>query len=105
MADLPDADYTLADALGELRTAGFGVDFSVDDSHLRCGSCGKRGNPREARIERTVRFEGVSDPDDEAILFGLVCSHCGARGVLVAAYGPLASPEEDDVMRALTDTR
>lgn len=52
-------------------------------------------------IDATVRVEGVSDPDDEAAVFGVTCLHGGARGVLVAAYGPTASADEATVLTAL----
>ena len=52
-------------------------------------------------MERTVRVEGPTDPADESIVLGLVCRHCGGRGVLVTAYGPAATAEEAAVVTAL----
>jgi hypothetical protein len=43
----------------------------------------------------------MSDPDDEEIVFGLLCPACGARGTLVSAFGPLADPEELAALRIL----
>ena len=36
----------------------------------------------------------MSNPDDEAIVIGVTCPACEAKGVLVSAYGPAADPEE-----------
>lgn len=105
MAENPSPEDSLVDALAELRTSGYVEDFSIVGTVLRCGRCGARHEPRDVQIMETIRFEGTSDPDDEAIVFALVCAHCGARGILVTAYGPTASSEEAAVMAALTDAR
>ena len=46
------------------------------------------------------RFEGISDPGDESILFA-ISMPCGHRGTLPAAYGKDASPEVADVVKRL----
>ena len=45
---------------------------------------------------RVYRFEGPSDPDEEAVVFALRCPVCGAGGTLVSGYGPSADPELTD---------
>lgn len=100
MAD-PSSPTTLVEALDGLRARGYAADFSVTrDSHLRC-ACGHTVEPADAEVEETHRFEGPSNPDDQAILFGIHCRACDVRGVLVTAYGPTASAEEAAVLRAL----
>ena len=92
----------MLDAIAALRERGFDADFSVTpEAHLRCGVCGLDHSPEDAVIEATYRFEGASNPDDEAVVFGLRCRRCGVAGVLVAAYGPSASAEEAAVVTAL----
>lgn len=105
MAENTSPEPGLVDALGALRDFGYVEDFSVSGTVLRCSRCGKSHAPRDAQIVDMIRFEGTSDPDDEAIVFALVCLHCGARGVLITAYGPTASIEEATVITALTDAR
>jgi len=96
-------EVTLVDAIAALRGDGFDHDFSVAaDAFLLCSECGGTHPATEALIEATSRFEGESDPGDEAVLFGLRCLHCGVLGVLVAAYGPAATAEEADVVTALS---
>jgi hypothetical protein len=95
----------MVDALAELRASGYVEDFSISGRVLRCRRCGETHEPRDVQIMETIRFEGTSDPDDEAIVFALVCTRCGARGALVTAYGPTVSGEDAAVMTALTDGR
>ena len=58
------------------------------------------GNP-PAVVDETVRFEGESNPDDEAIVVAISTAH-GHQGYIVAAYG--ADMEAGDValLQALT---
>ena len=96
-------DPTVVEEIEALRSRGFTADFSVTaDGQLRCDTCGHSHPPAEAVIESTARFEGSSNPDDEAIVFGLRCDACRTSGVLVAAYGPTATAEEAAVVTALT---
>jgi hypothetical protein len=97
-----NGETTVSEAIAALRSRGFTADFAVTpDGQLRCGTCGHTHAPRDATIIEALRFEGASDPDDQAIVFGLTCQACGVRGVLVAAYGPAASAEEAAVVTAL----
>jgi hypothetical protein len=105
MATGPEAETTVVEAIAELRRAGYSAEFSARGDGLRCTSCGNTHPASEAQMDRVVRIEGVTDPADEAIVFGLTCAHCGTRGVFVAAYGPAATEEEAAVITALTDAR
>lgn len=54
----------------------------------------------DAVVDYQFRFEGDSDPGDEAIVLGITCS-CDQRGVLVSGFGPSADPAHAAVLRAL----
>lgn len=93
---------TVVDEIATLRAAGYEADFSVTSGgQLRCATSAHTLQPAAAVIESTARFEGASNPDDQAVVFGLRCRECGVRGVLVTAYGPTASSEEAAVITAL----
>ena len=55
----------------------------------------------EAVVDYQFRFEGDSDPGDEAIVLGISCAGV-QRGVLVSGFGPSADPEHAAILRALT---
>ena len=105
--DTSDEDWapaTVTDAVAELQADGYTTDFSVaPDGMLRCGQCGTLHDPAEATVDRIVRFEGDTDPGDEAIVFALTCSDCGLKGTLVSAYGASVGPDEAAVITALAD--
>jgi hypothetical protein len=94
---------SMVEEINALRARGYVADFSVTpDGQLRCVTCGSTHSPSGAVIESTTRFEGASNPDDQAVVFGLLCDSCGVRGVFVAAYGPTATAEEAAVITALS---
>lgn len=93
---------TVVAEIEALRQRGYTADYAVTrDGQLRCENCGHIHGAENARIDSMARFEGPSNPDDQAIVFGLRCDACGLRGVLVTAYGPTATAEEAAVVTAL----
>ena len=84
-------DATLADALDDLRRRGFSENFGVVGSGLRAVDSGKAFRAEELIIREYYRFEGISDPDDMAIVYAIE-SQDGTRGMLVDAFGLYANP-------------
>ena len=90
---------TVTDAVRILEEEGFAADFSVEESGVHCSVCDARHPPAELRILRRFRFEGPTDPGDSAIVLGVECPTCGAKGIVVSAYGP----DADDELLALIE--
>ncbi len=95
---------TLTQAIDRLRNDGYGADFfATEDGKLGCRGCGTIEDPAAMQIDATVRFEGTSNPGDEAILIALTCAS-GCRGLYSAAYGPSAPPADVAVLQRLPST-
>lgn len=87
---------TLLDATRRLRADGFDIDFSATGvGRLRCVGCGVDHDPAAMEVVEVVRYEGASDPGDQAILLALR-GECGHRGLYSSAYG--ADTAEADVL-------
>lgn len=92
---------TLTDAMIRLRAEGYRHDFSAtDDGELACGECGTSTPPEEMAVRAMVRFEGDTNPDDQAILVALACE-CGCLGQFSSAFGPTIAAEDAEVLRRL----
>ena len=92
-ASTPSPD-TVTEAVAILRAEGYVDDqLTVTERSLQCSVCGADHPIEAAQVERVYRFEGPSDPADEAIVLGVRCGACGARGIIVSAFGPDADPE------------
>jgi hypothetical protein len=94
--DMPD---TVTDAVRILEADGFAADFSVSNTGVHCSACSAFHRPAELRIRLRFRFEGPTDPGDSAIVLGVECPTCGAKGIVVSAYGP----DADEQLLALVE--
>lgn len=95
---------TLSQATTRLVLAGYVEDYRALDGRLVCGQCATSHNPAELTIDAIVRFEGDSNPDDEAIVYALDAG-CGHRGLYISAYGPGATADDIAVVAALPDLK
>jgi hypothetical protein len=84
---------TVLEAVQLLERDGYTGTLTVrGDGTVLCGACGRTHAVNDALVDRVFRFEGISDPDDEAIVLGVRCPHCGNKAVIVSAFGPNADP-------------
>jgi hypothetical protein len=67
---------TVSKALEELAQKGFTVDFNIQEDRII-------NSPDDFEIVHVYRYEGESDPGDEATVFGIKSS-TGERGIFVA---------------------
>ena len=84
---------SVTDAITLLEADGYRSDFAVANGTVTCHACGRAHAPAQLIVQHTFRFEGDTDPGDEAIVLGVECPECGMRGIIVSSYGPEASPE------------
>jgi hypothetical protein len=78
---------TVTEAVSDLRKRGYRTDFNLDENCIVCHE--DKFNPADFEITEVYRFEGQSDPADEAVVYA-VESKSGMKGILVNAYGPSA---------------
>lgn len=91
-------ELSLSQTVDDLIAQGWTGNVTAGDGGvLVCGPCGHPVPPTDVHIDSVNRFEGQSNPDDEAAVFALTC-HCGCKGLYVIAYGPsMASADADAV--------
>ncbi|MBB5394999.1 phosphoribosylpyrophosphate synthetase [Mucilaginibacter sp. AK015] len=91
-------DYgTLSQTINGLKAEGYTLDFNVQKDCLICHNTNTQLSPDEFEIDGVFRFEGESDPDDEAVLYAISSTKSDAKGVLVNGYGV----SNDDASAAL----
>ena len=86
---------TVAGVTRELDRRGFTAHFALRNGRLRAVGSTRAFLPADISIAETYRFEGVSDPDDLAIIFAIE-TRSGLRGTLTDAYGVYADPSVGD---------
>jgi hypothetical protein len=89
---------TMTEAQRRLAEAGYVLHFVAEGGQLRSTGTGERFPPTGLRVAEVVRFEGVSDPDDEAMILALADRDGEPVGTITMAYGPAASEAEVEVL-------
>ena len=83
-------DYnTMVEALQDLQARGYSDEFVLKSSCVHCKAKNLSLKPDEFEIVEVYRFEGMSSPDDNAVVYALEAAD-GTKGVIVDAYGPYA---------------
>lgn len=78
---------TLLDAVNDLKKRGFTYDFTEQKNKLFCSAKQCDFNPEEFEIVEFYRFEGISDPEDNSIVYAIKSDKNNIKGLLVNAYG------------------
>lgn len=89
---------TVTDAVNGLRDRGFTVDFNLEKNCLVCVK--GRYDADDFEIVEVYRFEGDSDPADEAVVYGIQSVN-GTKGILVNGYGISADEMSAEMARKL----
>jgi hypothetical protein len=100
--DEPD---TVSEAVVYLTELGYVDDLQLRPEGLLDATTGNAHPLATAVVDHTFRFEGPSDPGDEAIVLGVHCTEWDRKGVVVSAYGPDADADEAALLVALTKPR
>jgi hypothetical protein len=77
--------------IDDLARRGFTTSLLLTGDQLRIMGTLETLRPQDVVVREYHRFEGISDPDDMAIVYAIE-SQSGIRGTLVDAYGVYADP-------------
>ena len=89
---------TVTEAVNGLKKRGFSLDFNLKENCLVCHE--DKFNPDDFEIVEVYRFEGNTDPADEAVVYAIQ-SVDGRKGVLVSGYGPSADSMSTEMAKKL----
>lgn len=83
---------TVSKALDQLNEKGFTFDFNLNSDMIK-------KNPEKFEIVHVYRYEGNSDPGDEAVVYGIK-SISGKKGVYVAGF---SADSDQETVKFLSD--
>lgn len=89
---------TVQESVQGLKERGFTDNLELAGSVLRAVESGRTFTAQELTIIEHHRFEGASDPDDMAIVYGIAAAD-GHRGIVVDAYGVYADPRLSEFLK------
>jgi hypothetical protein len=90
---------TITEAINGLRARGYNLDFNLHENCLVCVT--GRFNVADFEITEVHRFEGQTDPADEAVVYAIE-SHKGDKGILVTGYGISTEGMDAEIINKLS---
>lgn len=89
---------TLSQVIPALREKGYINDFELIEGGMISKQTNEIFQPTDLTIERVYRFEGDSNPDDMAVLYGVKANN-GTMGIIIDAYGTYDNDELGDFLK------
>ena len=96
---------TLSEITNLLKERGYTSDFNLKENCLECGGNLLKIFPGEFMVDKHYRFEGPSDPGDEAIVYAISSPKYNLKGVLVNGYGISSESITDEMIKALDENK
>ena len=90
---------TVSEAVSWFKKRNFNVDFNLEENCLVCH--GDKFDVNDFEIVEVYRFEGNSDPSDEAVVYAIESVN-GMKGILVSGYGISAEGMSAEMAKKLS---
>jgi len=93
---------TLSECINKGVQDGYTENFKVVANGLTTEKENMFYKPEHIKVSSFYRFEGYSDPQDNAILY-MIDTHDGKKGLLIDAYGAYADAKLSKFIREVED--
>lgn len=95
---------TVVEAVNGLKQRGYNIDFNLEADRIFCDKTPLSLKTADFEIVEYYRFEGPSDPGDEAAVYAIE-SLTGQKGVLVTGFGISAEGVGEEMIEKLSVKR
>lgn len=92
---------TLSQTIEALRKEGYTEDFNLEQNCIECRQGAFKLFHDEFVIDKYYRFEGDSDPADEATLYAISSQKHNIKGILVNGAGIYTQDITDEMLNTL----
>lgn len=89
---------TLSEAVNTLTQEGYKEDFEAKENGIKALYSKKEYQPSELTIIDTYRFEGMTNPEDQATVFTIEAND-GTKGTLVMSYSAEHGQNEELIQK------
>jgi hypothetical protein len=93
---------TVTEALQDLKTKGYNVDFNIAFDKIICSNNKICLNPNEFEIVEVFRFEGDTNPDDEDVVYAIESKDGKIKGTMTSAYGMYAESISSEMIQKIS---
>jgi len=91
---------TLIEAIQDLKKEGYTYDFNLMDNSISCADISTSFGPDDFNVTEIYRFEGMSNPSDNSILY-VIETNTGVRGLLLDSYGTYSGEISQELLEKL----
>jgi len=102
---MEDKMTTVTEVMNILKQRGYTEEFNMEEDSLTCQSGDLKIYPDEFIVDKHYRFEGTSDPGDEAIVYAISSEKNNLKGILVDGYGVSGDKISKEMINALNEHR
>jgi len=95
---------SLSVAIADLQKSGYETDFNLIEEGIKSKSLKKEWKAGELNVIKYYRFEGMTNPGDNTILYVIETTD-GKKGLLVDAYGADCGPVSQEMIKKLNIQR
>ena len=92
---------TLSQTINGLNKEGYTIDFNTNKEYLINDDGDMILSTHDLIIEKTFRFEGETNPDDESVLYAICSPTNSTKGLLVNGYGISSNVQANSVISKL----
>jgi hypothetical protein len=83
---------TVLQIIEKLREKHYIHDFNIENDKIFSPDTNESFSPGDLMIENSYRYEGDSNPADNAVVYALT-ARSGTKGILIDSYGAYADPK------------
>lgn len=99
------SELGLADTIRALRVKGYIKDFNFSGDILDSHTGKLSASEDEYVIEQVFRFDVMSDPDDQSILYAIHSIKTGHKGILVNGFGIYSETQTNKMVDKLLKSK
>ncbi|MEO8795680.1 MAG: phosphoribosylpyrophosphate synthetase [Daejeonella sp.] len=92
---------TLVETLNDLISKGFTHNFNIHKNGLHSSEADVVLSPKDFEIVKVYRFEGMSDPGDNSILYAIESKKHDIKGTFINAYGVYSDEVSEELLKKL----
>ena len=95
---------TLVEALNDLNKRGYSGNLKLRENYLEESAKQLKLYPEQFKVVESYRFEGMTDPGDNSVVYAIESNEGDFKGVLVNAYGVYTDSASSELIKKLNIT-
>jgi hypothetical protein len=91
----------LAETIEALKAKGYVEDFNLTSGSLKIPGANFNRIVRDFKIDETYRFDEMTDPADQSVIYAISSEKYGLKGLIVNGFGLSGDPRINELIEKL----